>query len=193
MFSSQHGNYVSTTAALWIGGVIAGLTYGKVTNIIGRRYALFWAAIITIFSVVLQTASQDAAMFVIGRILVAYWISASTLAGPTYLAETLPYQWRGWGLGMLNDCYYIGIEFSVFGTFSRQLIQYRRADCCWHNLLDRNDGINPGLAHSECNPGNLQYNLHHDPTHSSQVTSMAHLCWTPKRSACGTRSNLSGW
>jgi len=29
------------TAALWIGGDIAGLTYGKVTDIIGRRYAFF--------------------------------------------------------------------------------------------------------------------------------------------------------
>lgn len=45
------------TAALWIGGAIAGLTYGQVTDRIGRRYALFWAAIGTFLSIVLQTAA----------------------------------------------------------------------------------------------------------------------------------------
>ena len=97
------------TAALWIGGAIAGLTYGKVTDVIGRRYALFWAAVMTMASVVLQTAAQNTAMFVIARILVGYGTSASTLTGPTYLAETLPYHWRAWGLGVLNVCYYVGM------------------------------------------------------------------------------------
>ncbi|CAD6447398.1 26570adc-fcd2-46a6-9a65-d6da9bd97b33 [Sclerotinia trifoliorum] len=96
------------TAALWIGGAVAGLTYGQVTDKIGRRYALFWAAIGTFLSVVLQTAAQNTAMFVIARILVGYGTSASTLTGPTYVAETLPYNWRAWGLGVLNDCYYVG-------------------------------------------------------------------------------------
>jgi MFS family permease len=99
------------TASLWIGGAIAGLTYGQVTDMIGRRYAMFWAAAVTLASVVLQTAAQNAAMFVIARILVGYGTSASTLTGPTYLAETLPYQWRAWGLGVLNDCYYVGKSF----------------------------------------------------------------------------------
>lgn len=96
------------TASLWIGGAIAGLTYGQVTDLTGRRYALFWAAVMTLISVILQTAARNTAMFVLARILVGYGISASTLTGPTYLAETLPYQWRGWGLGVLNDCYYVG-------------------------------------------------------------------------------------
>ncbi|KAK6610258.1 hexose transporter [Botrytis cinerea] len=96
------------TAALWIGGAIAGLTYGQVTDIIGRRYTLFWAAVGTLLSVILQTAAQNTAMFVIARILVGYGTSASTLTGPTYVAETLPYNWRAWGLGVLNDCYYVG-------------------------------------------------------------------------------------
>jgi len=84
------------------------LTYGKVTDVLGRRHALFWAALMTLLSIVLQTAAQNEAMFVIARILVGYGTSASTLTGPTYLAETLPFQWRAWGLGVLNDCYYVG-------------------------------------------------------------------------------------
>jgi MFS family permease len=100
------------TAALWIGGAIAGMTYGKVTDVLGRRHALFWAATMTLASVVLQAAAQNTAMFVVARILVGYGTSASTLTGPTFVAETLPYHWRAWGLGLLNDCYYVGKQAS---------------------------------------------------------------------------------
>ncbi|KIK62166.1 hypothetical protein GYMLUDRAFT_42148 [Collybiopsis luxurians FD-317 M1] len=96
------------TASLWIGGCIAGLTYGKVTDLIGRRPALFWAAILTLIAVVLQTAAQNIAMFVIARIILGFGTSASGLTGPAYLAETLPLHWRGWGLGVFNDFYYVG-------------------------------------------------------------------------------------
>ncbi|KAH7348500.1 MFS sugar transporter-like protein [Rhexocercosporidium sp. MPI-PUGE-AT-0058] len=96
------------TSSLWIGGAVAGLTYGQVTDVIGRRNALVWAALMTFISVIIQSRAKNTAMFVIGRILVGYGTSASTLTGPTYLAETLPYQWRACGVGLLNDCYYVG-------------------------------------------------------------------------------------
>ncbi|KAJ4470825.1 sugar transporter [Lentinula aciculospora] len=96
------------TAALWIGGCIAGVTWGKVTDVIGRRPALVWAAILTLIAVVLQTAAQNIAMFVVARIILGFGTSASGLAGPAYLAETLPLHWRGWGLGLFNDFYYVG-------------------------------------------------------------------------------------
>lgn len=63
---------------------------------------------ITIIAVILQTAAQDVAMFVVARILVGFGTSASGLSGPTYLAETLPVHWRAWGLGVFNDFYYVG-------------------------------------------------------------------------------------
>ncbi|KAJ6585265.1 MFS sugar transporter-like protein [Mycena capillaripes] len=96
------------TASVWIGGILAGLSFGKVTDVIGRRPALFWAAIITLIAVVLQTAAQNAGMFVFARILIGFGTSASALTGPAYLAETLPFKWRGWGLGIFNDFYYVG-------------------------------------------------------------------------------------
>ncbi|RDW85701.1 hypothetical protein BP5796_04026 [Coleophoma crateriformis] len=96
------------TASVWIGGILAGLTFGKVTDVIGRRPALFWSAIITIVAVILQSAAQNIAMFVIARILIGFGTSASGLCGPVYLSETLPLNWRGWGLGIFNDFYYVG-------------------------------------------------------------------------------------
>ncbi|KAJ7288025.1 MFS sugar transporter-like protein [Mycena rebaudengoi] len=96
------------TASVWIGGILAGLSFGKVTDIIGRRPALFWAAVITLVAVVLQTAAQNVGMFVAARILIGFGTSASALSGPAYLAETLPFRWRAWGLGIFNDFYYVG-------------------------------------------------------------------------------------
>ncbi|KDR80418.1 hypothetical protein GALMADRAFT_61792 [Galerina marginata CBS 339.88] len=96
------------TSSLWIGGCIAGLTWGKVTDLMGRRPALFWAAVLTLIAVLLQTAAQNVAMFVIARILLGFGTSASGLTGPAYLAETLPLKWRAWGLGIFNDFYYVG-------------------------------------------------------------------------------------
>ncbi|KAF7348360.1 Hexose transporter protein [Mycena sanguinolenta] len=101
-------NLALNTASVWIGGVLAGLSYGKVTDIIGRRPSLFWAAVITLFAVILQTAAQNVGMFVAARIFIGYGTSASALTGPAYLAETLPTKWRGWGLGIFNDFYYVG-------------------------------------------------------------------------------------
>lgn len=96
------------TASVWIGGILAGLSMGKVTDLIGRRPALFYSATITLIAVVIQTAAQNVAMFVIGRILIGFGTSASGLCGPVYLAETLPFKWRAWGLGVFNDFFYVG-------------------------------------------------------------------------------------
>ncbi|MCJ1239887.1 hypothetical protein MMC14_007885 [Varicellaria rhodocarpa] len=60
-------------------------------------------------------------MFVVARVLVGFGTGASGLTGPAYLAETLPLHWRGWGLGIFNDCYYVGglVAAGVtYGTFT---------------------------------------------------------------------------
>ena len=96
------------TASIWIGGTLAGLVYGKVSDGIGRRPALFYAALITVLAVVLQGAAQNVGMFVVARILIGFGTSASGVTGPVYLAETLPVRWRAWGVGVFNDFYYVG-------------------------------------------------------------------------------------
>ncbi|RMY20749.1 hypothetical protein D0867_03788 [Hortaea werneckii] len=80
------------TSAVFIGGCLAGLCWGNVADYAGRRQSLFWAAIIT--------------LIVIARILIGFGTAASGCGGPPFLAETLPLHWRGWGLGIFNDCYY---------------------------------------------------------------------------------------
>lgn len=97
--------------------MIAGLTYSPVTDKLGRRAALFWAATITIVSVIIQTCAVNIAMFVVTKIMIGYGNAASTIAAPTYVAETLPYKWRGWGLALITDFYYVGMQHTYHCKF----------------------------------------------------------------------------
>lgn len=66
---------------MWVGGCLAGMFYGVVTDIIGRRRALFWAAAITVVAAILQAAAQNIAMFIVARILIGFGTGCSGIAG----------------------------------------------------------------------------------------------------------------
>lgn len=96
------------TASVWVGSAVAGLVYGKIPDILGRKWALFYGAIFTLLGVILQSAAQNVAMFVIARIIIGFGTGASSIAGPVFLAETLPVKYRAWGLGIFYDFWYVG-------------------------------------------------------------------------------------
>ncbi|PMD22215.1 putative hexose carrier protein [Hyaloscypha hepaticicola] len=96
------------TASIFIGGFFGPLVSGIISDHLGRRPAIFWGSAITLVGVLLQTAAQDIAMFVIARIVLGFGAALSGIAGGVYLSETFPSQWRAWGVGMLNNFYYVG-------------------------------------------------------------------------------------
>ncbi|KPM40997.1 hypothetical protein AK830_g5556 [Neonectria ditissima] len=96
------------TASVWMGSTLSGIVFAKVPDLIGRKWTLFVSAIITIVGVILQTAAQDTVMFIVARIVIGFGTGGSTVAGPVYLAETLPVHYRSWGLGLFYDFWYVG-------------------------------------------------------------------------------------
>jgi MFS family permease len=92
----------------WAGAMVVGFFFGQITEAIGRRRALYISVWGVIAASILQTASRNVAMFVISRFLVGMANGSAYICGPTYLAETLPMKWRGVGLGIFMDFYYIG-------------------------------------------------------------------------------------
>ncbi|KAI0870055.1 putative hexose carrier protein [Hypoxylon argillaceum] len=96
------------TASVFVGGAIGSVVAGLFTDKYGRRLALFWSSIITVVGVVLQAAAQNVAMFVIARIILGFGNIISGIAAGVYLSETFPSRWRAWGVGLLNDFYYVG-------------------------------------------------------------------------------------
>lgn len=96
------------TASVWMGSGIAGLLYAKVSDWIGRKWALFFGALLTIIGVILQTAAQNVAMFVIARIIIGFGTGSSSIAAPVYLAETVPVKLRAVALALVYDFWYVG-------------------------------------------------------------------------------------
>ncbi|OAA51247.1 General substrate transporter [Beauveria brongniartii RCEF 3172] len=96
------------TASTFIGGFIGPIFAGVIADRLGRRPAIFWGTVVTLIGIILQGAAQNIAMFVIARIILGAGSQVSGIAGIVYLSETFPSRWRTWGLGLLNNCYYIG-------------------------------------------------------------------------------------
>lgn len=96
------------TASVFIGGTLGPLVSGVISDRLGRRPTILWGSLVTIVGVVLQTAAQNIAMFVVGRIILGFGTAVSGIAATVYLSETFPSRWRAWGAGLLNDFYYVG-------------------------------------------------------------------------------------
>ncbi|KAH9905811.1 putative hexose carrier protein [Xylariomycetidae sp. FL2044] len=96
------------TASVFIGTTIGTVFSGVFTDKYGRRPVMFWASVVMLIGVVIQSAAQNIAMFVIGRIIIGVGSATSGIASGVYLSETFPNRWRTWGVGMLNNFYYVG-------------------------------------------------------------------------------------
>lgn len=96
------------TASVFIGGTLGPIFAGVVSDKLGRRPAMFWGAFIMLIGIVLQSAAQNIAMFVVGRIFLGFGQGISGVAAGVYLSETFASRWRAWGVGLLNDFYYVG-------------------------------------------------------------------------------------
>lgn len=93
------------TACVFMGGFVGCLVGGPMTDSVGRRCAIFWGTLITLIGILLQTAAQNIAMFVIARMILGFGSNISGIAAATYLSETFASRWRAWGVGLLNDFY----------------------------------------------------------------------------------------
>ncbi|OTB00599.1 hypothetical protein M426DRAFT_75679 [Hypoxylon sp. CI-4A] len=96
------------TASVFIGSTFGTIVSGVLTDKLGRRPAILWASIVTLIGIVIQTAAQNIAMFVVGRIILGVGSAISGVSSSVFLSETFPSRWRAWGVGLLNDFYYVG-------------------------------------------------------------------------------------
>lgn len=96
------------TGSVFIGSFFGPLVSGVIADKLGRRPAILWGSLITIIGVILQGAAQNIAMFVVARIILGFGSAVSGIASAVYLSETFASRWRAWGVGLLNDFYYVG-------------------------------------------------------------------------------------
>jgi MFS family permease len=96
------------TAGIFLGGAISSLFAGKFADYFGRKNTMYAGAAITLFAAVLQTAAQNFEMFVVARIFIGAGFTVAHVSAVIYAAETLPLKWRGWGLGLIGNLFYVG-------------------------------------------------------------------------------------
>lgn len=93
------------TASVFIGGILGPLVSGVLSDRLGRRPTIFWGSVLALIGIILQSAAQNVAMFVVARIILGFGSGVVGVSGGVYLAETFPSRWRAWGVGMLNNFY----------------------------------------------------------------------------------------
>ncbi|KAI1773088.1 putative hexose carrier protein [Hypoxylon cercidicola] len=108
------------TASVFIGSTVGTLVSGIMTDRLGRRPAIFWSSVIMLVGIVIQTAAQNIAMFVIGRIVLGIGSAIAGVASGVYLNETFPQKWRTWGAAMSNNFYYVGALIAAGVTLGTQ-------------------------------------------------------------------------
>ncbi|EXJ66975.1 uncharacterized protein A1O5_09621 [Cladophialophora psammophila CBS 110553] len=133
------------TASVFIGGFFGPLVSGIIADRYGRRPAVFWGSVLTLVGILLQTAAQNIAMFVVARIVLGFGSAVSGIAGSVYLAETFPSKYRAWGVG----------------TVLLTLLHCRRFDRGWHNSRNRSMAVNMGVESTFVVPGYLFTLVHY--------------------------------
>jgi len=92
----------------WVGGCVAGLFSGPVLDRWGRKAGMAYAVALSVVGIVLQTAAQNPAMFLVARLIVGIGVGLSSVACPTYVSEVAQLKWRAFSLGFYYDFWYGG-------------------------------------------------------------------------------------
>jgi sugar porter (SP) family MFS transporter len=106
----QFTDYFTLTPAMiglfnasgWMGSIIACTFIQQLSDRLGRRKTIFISAVICLVGVVLQTAAQTMAMFVVARIILGLGGQICGAAAPLLVAEIAPKKTRGFLVG----CYF---------------------------------------------------------------------------------------
>ncbi|XP_049387820.1 sugar transport protein 5-like [Solanum stenotomum] len=83
------------TSSLYIAGLVASLAAGCLTTAIGRRNIMVVGGCTFFAGALINGASQNIFMLILGRILLGFGVGFTNQATPVYLSEMAPSKWRG--------------------------------------------------------------------------------------------------
>jgi MFS family permease len=96
------------TGATWIGAILGCFVLQPIPDRWGRKMGILIGCCVTLVGVIMQSASQNIATFVVGRIFIGLGCSINTGSAPTLIGEVLPAKSRGPIMGLFFSCYYVG-------------------------------------------------------------------------------------
>ncbi len=98
------------TSWVTLGALVGALVAGTVADRIGRRAAVMAAAVLFVAGAVVEAASPNPSVLVVGRLVVGFGVGVASVAAPLYAAEMAPTRVRG----RFVSWYQFGITFGIF-------------------------------------------------------------------------------
>ncbi|KAK9245518.1 general substrate transporter [Lipomyces tetrasporus] len=105
------------TSAMAGGSFVGSLISGRISDILGRRYAIQCGAIIWIIGSIVQCTVQDTAQLIIGRFISGIAIGICSSQVPVYIAELSPKKIRGRLVGLFQWAITWGIMIMFFISY----------------------------------------------------------------------------
>ncbi|KIW37245.1 uncharacterized protein PV06_10587 [Exophiala oligosperma] len=110
------------TAMIELGAFIGAFNQGWIAEKISRKYSICVAVCIFVVGSVLQTAAQDYAMLIVGRLIGGIGIGMLSMVVPMYIAEVSPPEIRGTLLVLEEFSIVFGIICAYWLTFGTRYI-----------------------------------------------------------------------
>jgi sugar porter (SP) family MFS transporter len=101
------------TSWVTLGALVGALVAGSVADRIGRRAAVLVAAVLFVAGAVIEAASPNPTVLVVGRLVVGFGVGVASVAAPLYAAEMAPTRVRG----RFVSWYQFGITFGIFMAY----------------------------------------------------------------------------
>ncbi|KAI9638480.1 hexose transporter [Dioszegia hungarica] len=123
-FGNPSGGLLGLLNAIQNLGNLAGLPFAPFLNDrYGRRWTLFLGCIVMILATIIQSASQNLGMFLVGRFLIGFGNSWASIAGPILLTELAFPTHRAPITSLYNSMWYLGSIIAAWTTFGTLNIQ----------------------------------------------------------------------
>ncbi|KAH7142665.1 lactose permease [Dactylonectria estremocensis] len=87
----------------------------------GRRWGIFIGCCVVLIGTAVQTASQNRAMFMIGRFVLGAGAAISQACGPVYIVEIVHPSYRGVQGGLYNTFWHVGNILAGWTTYGTNL------------------------------------------------------------------------
>lgn len=122
-----------SVSSLTLTATLAMLVSGPLSNKIGRRKVLTYAAILYAISAIGSALSPDFVSLVIFRMIGGFGVGASLIIAPMYIAEIAPPHLRGRMVSFNQLNIVIGISLAFFTNYL--ILQWSQSDSSWARQL----------------------------------------------------------
>jgi SP family arabinose:H+ symporter-like MFS transporter len=122
-----------SVASLTLTSTLAMMLAGPLSDRIGRRAVLRWAAILYAISAILSALAPSFLALVLARMLGGFGVGASLILAPLYIAEIAPKELRGRLVSFNQLNIVIGISLAFFTNYA--ILQFGKSDASWVSTL----------------------------------------------------------